>query len=200
MLTHTELNKLQRFKYFKQKYLIGEGVCGKVYIINRKYVVKKIFLPTGINVFDTIVFNSNFNKELEATIELSSFDIAPKVVYHSKPEEKIRYIVIEKLDYTLHFMLKNRIFTPHHLTKLKKILYKLQQTRFYHNDLHHRNIMWSESKNDFRIIDWGNYYIEKHHSIMRYKSIIEKATFWMNNLYKTYKCFGLIIFKLGYKS
>lgn len=203
MLTDIELNNLEQGIYFNKKYLIGEGFCSKVYKINNKYVVKKIINLTGINWFDLLFFNFNFTKELEATIELSLFDISPKVVYHSKPNKRIKYIVIEKLDYTLSFMLKNKTFNSNHLLKLKKKLNNLKQTRYFHNDLHFKNIMWSESLNDFRIIDWGNYFVEdnliENKTISkRYQDIIKLSTLKMNNLYKTYKIFGIELYKTKY--
>ena len=35
------------------------------------------------------------------------------------------------------------------------IFLKLINTTYRHDDMHQKNIMWSEKLDDFRIIDWG---------------------------------------------
>ena len=151
MLTEQERRNLENGEYFNKTNLIGKGVGGRVYSINNKYVVKKINNVIGIKYLENKIFMS----ELETTIELSSYDISPKVIYHSRKDEKYRYFVMEKLSYTLDYMIKQNILKEEHIDKLEKKLQKLQKKGYKHDDLHFKNIMWSEFQNDFRIIDWG---------------------------------------------
>lgn len=183
MLTEDEVNKLENGYYFRKDNMVGKGMGGKVYKINNRYVVKKIVLPTGVSSLDYYVFNTNFKNELDATVELSSFYISPFVVYHSKPQDKQKYIVIEKLDCTLYSLFKNNSFTAYHLGKLKKIISKLHKTRIIHRDLHLNNIMWSEKYKEFRIIDWGNYEIKKKFpGKKKYKHIIKNAEAYLDSM------------------
>ena len=65
---------------------------------------------------------------------------------------------MEKLDYTLYYILKHKLFTRTHIYKLNAILERLSQIFYKHHDLHFNNteiIIWSKLHNDFRIIDWG---------------------------------------------
>ena len=118
MLTEQEIIKLENGEYFNKTNLIGKGIGGRVYSINKRYVVKTITSRFGIKKIDDKIFRS----ELETTIELSSFDISPRVVYHSRKGEKYRYFVMEKLSYTLYFMLKENMLKEEHIHKLEKIL------------------------------------------------------------------------------
>ena len=185
MFTEQELNKLQKGEYFNNKYLIGSGFGGSVYKINNNCVVKKLCCSW-----------KPFKNEFETTILLSIYNISPKVIYYSKKTEKFKYYVMEKLDYTLYDMLKNKMFTEFHLDKLKNIFIKLNKTKYRHTDLHFNNIMWSNHYKDFRIIDWERYYITKNYYKNEYSRIIKKTNYLMNNSYKVYKCFGFKIFKL----
>ena len=155
MLTTTELNLLENGYFFGKDNFVGKGVGGCVYKINTTCVVKLV--PN----MGTKTINKPFNKELEATIILSHNNISPRVLYHSKISEKFTYYVMEKLDHTLMYMLDNYSFTEKHLIKLVYLLKRLNKTQYRHNDLHLNNIMWSDKHNDFRLIDWGIYYITK---------------------------------------
>ena len=185
MLTEKELNDLNKGLFFNKKYLIGSGFGGYVYKINNNLVVKKL--------------NSSWkhlNNEFKTTILLSIYGLAPKVIFHSKKRDKFKYYVMEKLDCTLYFMLKNKSFTEFHLGKLKNIFIKLNKTRYRHTDLHFNNIMWSNKYNDFRIIDWEQYYITKKYNNNEYTNLIKKYKYLMNNEFKVYKCFGFTLFKI----
>ena len=98
MLSQKELNKLEKGLYFNKKYLIGSGLGGYVYKINDKYVVKKLFSKWKY-----------LKNEFETTILLSIYGISPKVIYHSNKNDKYKYYVMEKLDYTVYNMIKNSI-------------------------------------------------------------------------------------------
>lgn len=177
MITFEELNNLNKGYYFNKKYLIGSGFGGYIYKINDNYVVKKI--------------SSSWKKlknEFKTTIILSNYNISPKVIYHSKKNDKFKYFVMEKLDCTLYNMLKYRVFTEFHLGKLKKKLLELNKTNYKHADLHLNNIMWSNHYKEFRIIDWELYYITKNNS--QYTNLIKRTRYLMNNEFKVYKLFG----------
>ena len=189
MLTEQEIIKLENGEYFNKTNLIGKGIGGRVYSINKKYVVKTITSRFGIKKIEDKIFR----KELETTIELSSFDISPRLVYHSRKDEKYRYFVMEKLSYTLYFMLKENLLKEDHIHKLEKILRKLQKKGYEHDDLHFNNIMWSERLNDFRIIDWGYFtwhkeksYKKKDKLIKRYSNIIKRSRLMMTKSYIPY--------------
>ena len=47
------------------------------------------------------------------------------------------------------------------MDKLEQIFLKLVNTTYRHDDMHQKNIMWSEKLDDFRIIDWGLFYRSK---------------------------------------
>ena len=183
MLTLHELNNLESGYYFNKKYLIGSGFGGYVYRINNNCVVKKLCSSW-----------KQLKNEYKTTIILSNYNISPKVIYHSKKNDKFRFFVMEKLNYTLYNMLKNKIFTEFHLGKLKDIFTKLNKTNYQHADLHFSNIMWSNHYNEFRIIDWELYYITKH--FYDYTHFIKRTHYLMNNEFKVYKLFGYNIFKV----
>lgn len=178
MLTLKEISNINIGIYFQKLNCIGSGVGGCVYTINNEYVVKKV--PNiGISVE-----NKSFNQEIETTILLSHHDIAPKLVYHSKNNEIYTYYVMEKLDYTLMYMIDNYLFKEEHLIKLVYVLERLNKTVFRHGDLHLNNIMWSEKKNDFRIIDWGIYYTTRTHKKKQSPYLISKLLKYVQKYYK----------------
>ena len=156
MLSLQEFENLEKGLYFKNTNIIGKGWGGSVYHINKKFVVKKFS-----SRFNLSLFSDPYQNEINTTITLSSFSISPKVIYHSKKNDKNRYFVMEKMDYTLDFMIKNKIFLNFHLEKLEKLLDRLNKTRYRHFDFHYENIMWSEKQEDFRIIDWETYYLTR---------------------------------------
>ena len=180
MITTSELDLLQLGHFFQKNRLIGKGVYGRVYYINDCYVVKKI--NPGADV--------SLKYEIETTVILSMYNISPKVVYHSKPNEKYRYYVMERLEYTVHHMLKKRIFTIEHLLKFQKVFDRINKTEYRHNDLHLNNIMWSTKLNDFRIIDWGIYYKTKKKKKPQSPRMIKELYFWMNNKFRYVSIFG----------
>lgn len=121
MLTLTEISNIDKGSYFNKDNLVGKGVGRSVYSINDNYVVKKL-MTNDLWITNRSIYNKTFKLELETTIILSCNNIAPKVVYHSRPKFKFDYYIMEKLDYTLYNMLKNKIFANEHLVKLNKIL------------------------------------------------------------------------------
>lgn len=192
MLTLTEISNIEKGVYFNNKKLVGKGMSGAVYSINVGYVVKKLRSD-----WDKPIYNKSFRLELETTIILSCSKISPKVSYHSSSKDKFNYYVMERMDYTLYYMLKNRIFTNKHLVKLQNILERLNKTIYRHDDLHLNNIMWSNNLDDFRIIDWGSYYKTKNKKMNKQSpKLVKKIDNWMNHSYRIFRCFGVKICKI----
>jgi len=187
MLTQKELSNLEQGVYFQKLNCIGKGIGGCVYTINKSYVAKKV---PNIGI---AIENKSFNRELETTIRLSHHNIAPRVVYHSKNTEQYTYYVMEKLDYTLMYMLDNYSFTEKHLIKLVYVLERLNKTVYRHNDLHLNNIMWSEKHQDFRLIDWGIYYETSNIKKKQSPHLISKLLKYAKKYYKIY---NLCIFEM----
>ena len=191
MLTQQELSNLEQGVYFQKFNCIGKGVGGCVYAINKDYVVKKV--PNiGISIE-----NKSFNIELETTILLSHHNIAPRVVYHSKNTERYTYYVMERLNYTLMDMLNRYSFTEEHLIKLVYLLERLNKTQYRHGDLHMNNIMWSEKQNDFRLIDWGIFYITKKTREKQSPYLISKLLKYAQKYYRSYSVCIFTYIKFG---
>jgi len=157
MLTSDELANLKNGEYFKKKLKIGSGAFGSVYSINDRYVVKKVS-QSWLTIFDMPILNfksphTQFRNELIVTNLLSKQGISPRVLYYS--ENRYWYYVMERLDETLYSLIKNKRLTLHQIDKLEQIFLKLINTTYRHDDMHQKNIMWSEKLDDFRIIDWG---------------------------------------------
>jgi len=189
MLTLTEIHNIENGVFFNKDHLIGKGVGGSVYAINDDYVVKKI---SGLQNWE--IYNKSFKSEIDTTILLSHHGIAPQVIYHSSPKDKFNYFVMERMNYTLYYMLQNRIFLKKHLAKLSKILDKLNNTEYRHEDLHLNNIMWSNKLYDFRIIDWGVFYKTKNSQKNRQSpKLVKEIDYWMNNTFKIFRCCGVKI-------
>lgn len=181
MLTINELENLEKGVYFKKENLLGKGLGGKVYKINDELVVKKF--PSYFKCFDFLTVS--YYHEMNVNIMLSSYNISPKIFYHSKKQSKYNFFVMEKLDYTLKYMLEIQMFGVYHLDKLEKLIKKLNKTKYRHNDFHFQNIMWSEKQSDFRIIDWGECYItknpEKHEQLPEIIDFIKSQ--YINNIW-----------------
>ena len=162
--TKVDLSKL----VLDDKKILGSGAFGHVYKayngknMNNRLVAKKTFKSVGLQLFSLIVNGhlqgTMFKKEVDALKYLSKLGIAPKIYFSD--EDKMIY-VIEKLDYTLTEMLRKNKFKAIHLKRLADIFKLVKTTPFKHNDLHSSNIMYSEKKNKFYIIDWGIFNIEK---------------------------------------
>lgn len=156
----TKVN-LKKLRYNNNK-KVGEGSFGAVYDLhnnkrtNKKYVVKKIKTSWPLLLISFLVTGktakSQFNREVQALTKLSKLEISPKIFFFDK---KNMMYIIEKLDYSLEHMIKNKLIKPHHINKLILVLKKIQKTNIRHNDLHSGNIMYSKSKNKFFIIDLG---------------------------------------------
>lgn len=147
---------------FDNKNLLGKGSFGKVYRAyngthkNNRLAAKKTESSLSLQLFSLFTTGHTqthmFKKEIEALEKLSKIGISPKIYYY---DIKNKVYVIEKLDYTLFEMLKNKEFNPYHLKKLTSLFKKYKQSPYKHLDLHEANIMYSEKKKRFYIIDWG---------------------------------------------
>jgi len=73
--------------------------------------------------------------------------------------------VIEKYDYSLKDLILNSKFDKNMLIKLLKMLKSYNKYKYNIYDLHLNNIVWSDQKKEFGIIDWdlaynNNYVID----------------------------------------
>ena len=157
---------------------LGFGYYGNVYTLRDKsgnkssrYVVKKIML----NIFEEkakswfkFKFGSvddkedMFLREVKTIDKLQKWGIVPGIYYADK--DQFLY-VMDRMDYTLYYLLKRsdnpkartKVLTPEMGHKLLDLVKKYFNVPIFHKDLHMENIMWSETKEEFRIIDWGFY-------------------------------------------
>ena len=175
---------------FKKQNILGQGVTGKVYRIqtneidhDSNYVVKKICNPISYWAMSLIIMHSTsmnaFKKEVEITHRLSNNSISPKIIYYNYTR---KYYVMEKMDYTLRYMINLGMLDSNHIHKLTCLITRLNNTPYRHLDLHNNNIMWSNRLNDFRIIDWGF-----HEKINNYQSNRQRGEFL-----KIYRKIGII--------
>ena len=68
------------------------------------------------------------------------------------------------MDDTLKGLIERNELTPSHVMKLLALGDRYLLSKYFHDDIHTNNIMWSDKLNDFRIIDWGIYLIIKPES------------------------------------
>ena len=161
---------------FKKNDVLGEGAYSKVYKfrysskkVNNKYVVKRIkvlFLKKFLGENSNKAIKELFNNELKALIHLSKKGISPKIygTFADIKNNKL-YYVLEKLDYTLGYMLRNNLFKPYHTNKIIYLLKIMLKTKYRHTDLHIENIMFSKKENKFKLIDFGHHTeLTKHDS------------------------------------
>ena len=76
-------------------------------------------------------------------------NLSPMIISYGK-----NHIIMEKMDYTLKEMLIYLKLDKNKVKKLIKLFRKLDNYNYYHNDLHWKNIMWSNKLDNFRVIDW----------------------------------------------
>ena len=143
---------------------LGEGFFGEVYRVTdgKKYddrFVAKVFRTPKALALLNKVYGVSYKKETTALKELGPKDISPKL-YFKKNTYSTRFYVMEAMNETLSDILIHDYFTREHLNKLTRLLQRLFETNYRHNDLHVNNVMWSDRLNDFRIVDWGMYDID----------------------------------------
>lgn len=179
---------------FRKKDVLGEGFFGKVYRVTdgKKYVdgfVAKLFhTPKALALLNKVGYGVSYEKETTALKVLGPKDISPKV-YFEKNTYSSRFYVMEAMNETLSDILIHDYFTREHLNKLTRLLQRLFETNYRHNDLHVNNVMWSDRLNDFRIVDWGMYDIDtKTNRSSGIKRMIRSGDmFNLVQLYVTYR-------------
>lgn len=179
---------------FRKKDALGAGFFGEVYRVtdgisyDNRFVVKRFYTPKPLAFLNELGYGVNFEKETNALAYLGPKDISPKLFF-KKTTLTSRYYVMEAMDTTLQDILKKDKFTIDYLDKLNKLLKRLFKTKYRHGDLHVNNIMWSEFLNDFRIVDWGMYDIEKkNNALSGIKHMIRSGDmFSLVQLYIAYK-------------
>lgn len=179
---------------FKQKDVLGEGFFGEVYRVtdgkkyDDRFVVKVFHTPKALALLNKVGHGVSYEKETAALKVLGPKDISPKIYFEKNTYSK-RYYVMEAMNETLSDIFIHDYFTREHLNKLTRLLQRLFETNYRHNDLHVNNVMWSDHLNDFRIVDWGMYNIDtKTNRRSGIKQMIRSGDmFNLVQLYVTYK-------------
>ena len=148
---------------FNKSDIIGEGTFSSVYKfryqnkINDKYVVKKIKVHFLRPFFESdIELYKMFIDEVDALIHLDKYNVTPKIygVYVDLEKDEMYYI-LEKLDYSLGDMLRNKTFKSEYVSLFIDVIIKLLKTKYRHTDLHIENVMFNKHKKKFYLIDFG---------------------------------------------
>ena len=135
-------------------------------VLNKGMFVDRFFLNIrrkfgDIKSESSLSLDPNFRSEVAALVDLKGQQIGPNIVYANY---KKYYYVVEKMDDTLKGLIDRNELTPSHVMKLLALGDRYLRSKYFHDDMHTNNIMWSDKLNDFRIIDWGIYLIIKPES------------------------------------
>lgn len=135
-------------------------------VLSKSMFVDRFFLNIRRKIGDiksesSLSLDPNFRSEVAALVDLKGQQIGPNIVYANY---KKYYYVIEKMDDTLKGLIERNELTPSHVMKLLALGDRYLLSKYFHDDMHTNNIMWSDKLNDFRIIDWGIYLIIKPES------------------------------------
>ena len=106
------------------------------------YLYKKILINEQTDVETQVKINNNFK-------------YSPTIIDYGKD-----YYVIEKYDMTLEKLIIKNQFNSEKLKLLLKVLREYNKYKYNIDDIHTNNIIWSNKKNIFGIIDWD--LIETH--------------------------------------
>ena len=165
---------------FNKEDIIAYGVFSDVYQIKNenRMVVKKInHIPYKLSHY--LNRTNPVQKEIDTNYELGMDDIAPRIHYYNI---KKKYFVMEKMDYTLYYMREKNMIKIKHIEKIIVLITKLNSTLYRHGDLHYNNIMWSETLDDFRIIDWGIY--SKNTNLKQGGRMLNNLQYYVRKKYK----------------
>ena len=119
---------------------------------NKNSIIKRI--PNNPNLVKKILKknNNSYRKtiSIKEMIEINNnSNLSPKIISFGE-----NFIIMDKMDYTLKDMLIYLKLDKNKLKKLIDLFRNLDNYEYSHNDLHWKNIMWSDKLNDFRVIDW----------------------------------------------
>ena len=88
--------------------------------------------------------------DVETQVKINNnFKYSPTIIDFGKD-----YYIIEKYDSTLENLVLNKKFNKEKLKYLIKVLREYNKYKYNINDLHTNNIVWSDKKKTFGIIDW----------------------------------------------
>ena len=177
---------------FLDKDEIGSGGYGSVYTAtsdgvhyDKNIVVKKIRHSSfEKGMFDYIkpMYQKfyknridNLRREVKAQNMFSQKNVSPRVFFADYDK---MYYVMEKMDKTLEEMFRENSFTPDKANKMIELFQRSFSTNYIHNDISTQNVMWSDSLNDFRLIDWGMFIKRKDVKDPRMRSIIHDGLIW----------------------
>lgn len=104
--------------------------------ISKNYLYKKILIMEQTEVETQVKINN-------------AFKYSPTIIDYGKD-----YYIIEKYDSTLENLVLNKKFNKEKLKYLIKVLREYNKYKYNIDDLHTNNIVWSDKKKTFGIIDW----------------------------------------------
>ena len=91
---------------------------------------------------------SPYNIKQEVKI-LNSTDLSPNVIDYGDD-----FYIIERLDMTLEELVKKGMVNKNIIQKFIDFNRKLDLFKYKHLDLHWKNILWDDTKKEFKVIDW----------------------------------------------
>lgn len=137
---YTEEFKTKQHKLGK---VLETGERSIIYEVNIKqndknidYLYKKFLIIEQTSVDKQVKINNNFK-------------YSPEIIDYGND-----YYIIENYDSTLENLVLNKKFNKEKLKNLIKILREYNKYKYNIDDLHLNNIVWSDKKNIFGIIDW----------------------------------------------
>tara|TARA_B100000768_G_C11259565_1_gene368121 strand:+ start:1206 stop:1838 length:633 start_codon:yes stop_codon:yes gene_type:complete len=119
---------------------------------NKYSIIKRI--PNNPNLVKKILKKNN--NSLRKPIPIKEMvkinnksNLSPTIISYTE-----NFIIMGRMDYTLKEMFIYLKLDQHKLKKLINLFRNLDNYDYSHNDLHWKNIMWSNKLDDFRVIDW----------------------------------------------
>ena len=129
--------------------------------ISDKYPVKEIIYKKNNTIIYTLKHDdkhlykkyrdtSPYNIKQEVDI-LNSTDLSPNVIDYGDD-----FYIIERLDMTLKELVQNGMVNKEIIQKFIDFNRKLDLFKYKHLDLHWENLLWDNTKREFKVIDWSN--------------------------------------------
>lgn len=143
----------------KQKFI--KYICLSICILIALFLIHNLILNTTVK--DTYkskveLEGNNIKKTFKLPPKLSiqnqvkinnGFPSSPRILQHGK-----NYYIMEKVDYTLKDIIYLFKLDKNKVRKLIQLFRDLDTYEYQHNDLNWKNIMWSNRKQEFMVIDW----------------------------------------------
>ena len=137
---HTEEFKTKQYKLGKVLETRERSIIYEVNVEQNDkkidYIYKKILVVEQTSIDEQVKINNNFK-------------YSPEIIDYGKD-----YYIIEKYDLTLEKLFITNQFDSKKLKNLVKVLREYNKYKYNIDDLHLDNIVWSNKKKNFGIIDW----------------------------------------------